>query len=304
MNGEILYSMGMFILWATVELSIILVAAMIVAELILEYVDLSKVARILGARGRVTSMLLAVFFGLVTPFCACATIPLIAGMNKAKLSFSTTMAFLFASPVLSPTILGGIAIVFTPKIAVLYLVITVLAAILIGFLMETVGMSKYIKRVRVEGGMQHSDCCGATPWQTFVMRFKAAAARGLRASKLIIPYIVIGACVGAVVLAFFTEETVLKYLGPQNLYAVPVAAAIGIPLNIDPAATLSLCMAFYAKGASVGTVMAFFIGTIGASVPMFVMLSSLYEKRFIISYAALILAVITGIGYVFNIVGG
>lgn len=304
MNGEMLYNMGLFILWVTVELSIILVMAMIVAELILEYVDLGKVAKILSARGRIAGMLLAVFFGLVTPFCACATIPVIAGMNKTKLSFSVTMAFLFASPVLSFSILGGIAAVFSPEAAVLYLLTTGLAALLIGVFMETAGMSKYVKRVRVEGGMQQSDNRGATPWQTFVLRFKAATGRGLRASKIVIPYIIIGACVGAVVMTFFTEDLALKYLGPQNLFAVPVAVAIGIPLNIDPAATLTLCVAFYAKGASIGTILGFFIGTIGVSVPMIVMLSSIYERKFIITYVGLLFLMITAIGYFFNVIGG
>ena len=258
MDAELVYAMGVLILWIIVELSIILIAAMIVAELILDYVDLGKVASILSRRGRITSMLLSVLFGLITPFCACSTIPVVAGMNKAKLPFGVTMAFLFASPMLSFFTLGAITAVFSVEVAVLYLAIIVLSALFIGNIMEAVGMSKYIKRVRVEGGMQHTDFSDKTAWQVFVIRFKGAARRGLAASKRVIPYIALGACLGTLIATLFTEEAIFRYLGPQNFYAVPAAAAVGIPLAIDPGATLSLCLAFYAKGASMGTVMALF----------------------------------------------
>ena len=301
MEPEFLYSLLKLTLWIIVELSIILIIAMIVAELILDYVNLSKVAEILGRRGRVAGMVLGVLFGLATPFCACATIPVVAGMNNAKLPFGITMSFLFASPVLSFTILGGITAVFSMEAAFFYLVLIAVSALFIGSVMETGGMSQYIKRIRVEGGMQdRADYPGLTRKQVFVIRLKGAIIRGLKSSKRIIPYVMVGACVGALVIAFLTEEIIFTYLGPQNVYAVPAAAAVGIPLSIDPAATLSICLAFHAKGASMGTVMAFLISTIGASVPMFVMLSSIYKRKLIISYVILIYCAIVGIGFLFN----
>ena len=304
MDAELLIPMGKLILYIIVELSIILVVAMIIAELILEYVNLAKVAEILGRRGRITGMAFSVLFGLATPFCACATIPIVVGMNNAKLPFGITMAFLFASPVLSFGILGGITAVFSMKIAIMYLLLVFLSALLIGIVMEASNMSKYIKRVRVEGGMQQKPTCGKTPWETFVVRLKGAAIRGLKSSKIIIPYIIVGACAGTLVVYFLTEDIIIRYLGPQNLYAVPAAAAVGIPLNIDYAATLSMCLAFHAKGASMGTVIAFLISTIGASVPMFLMLSSVYKKKLIMMYTGLIYVVVVVIGLFFNVAGG
>ncbi|KYK32577.1 MAG: hypothetical protein AYK19_15355 [Theionarchaea archaeon DG-70-1] len=303
MEVELLYTLGKFILYVIVELSIILIIAMIVAELILDYVDLGKVAEILGRRGRTTGMLLSVLFGLVTPFCACSTIPVVVGMNNAKLPFGITMSFLLASPVLSFMILGGITAVFNLEVAILYLLLIALSALLIGNIMEAAGMSKYIKRVRVEGGMQQADYTGMTRRQEFMVRLKGATIRGLTACKRIIPYIILGACLGTITAAFFTEEVIFRYLGPQNFYAVPAASAVGIPLAIDPAATLSLCLAFHAKGASMGTVMAFLISTIGASIPMFVMLSSIYKKKLIVVYVGLIYIAIVAIGFIFNALG-
>ena len=122
--------------------------------------------------------------------------------------------------------------------------------------------------------------------------------------KRFIPFIMVGACVGTVLASFLTEDLIFRYLGPQNLYAVPAAASVGTPLSIDPAATLSLCLAFYAKGASMGTVMAFLISTIGVSIPMFVMLSSIYKKKLIAIYTGLVFVAIVAIGFLFNIVGG
>lgn len=304
MDVELLLSMGELVLWIIIELSIILIIAMIAAELILDYVDLSKVAYILSKRGRTAGMVLSVLFGMVTPFCACSTIPVVMGMNNAKLPFGITMSFLFASPVLSFMILGGITAVFSLEITILYLLSVIAAALIIGNLMEAAGMSKYIKRVRVEGGMQHADFSGMTRWQEFVARFKVATRKGLANCKRFIPFIMVGACVGTVVASFLTEDLIFTYLGPQNLYAVPAAASVGTPLSIDPAATLSLCLAFYARGASMGTVMAFLISTIGVSIPMFVMLSSIYKKKLIAVYTGLVFVAIVAIGFLFNIFGG
>ena len=304
MNIELLYAMSKLIVWIIIELSIILVIAMIIAELILQYIDLGKVARLLDRRHRITGMVLSVLFGFITPFCACSTIPVVAGMNKAKLPFGITMSFLFASPVLSFTILGGIAAVFSMKIALVYLIVIALSAIFIGCIMEIAGMSKYIKRVRVEGGMKYTERDEMNSWSIFKIRCKIAVKKGLIACKRIIPFIFMGACLGTLATFFFTEEVIFKYLGPQNFFAVPAAAAIGIPLSIDPAATLSLCLAFHGKGASMGTVMAFLISTIGASVPMFVLLSSIYKKKLIITYVVFIFLIIMTTGYIFNIIGG
>lgn len=304
MDAELLLSMGRLMLLIVVELSIILVIAMIVAELILDYVNLDKVAEILGKRGRIGGMLLGVLFGLVTPFCACATIPVVVGMNNAKLPFGITMSFLFASPVLSFMLLGGMTAVFSFETTVLYVLMIVLSALLIGNVMEAAGLAECIKRVRVEGGMQRKGLSGETRWETFVIRGKGAVVRGLKNSKRIIPYIVVGAVLGTVVISFLTEEIIFTYLGSHNIYAVPVAAAVGIPLSIDPAVTLSLCLAFHARGASMGTVVAFLISTIGASVPMFVMLSSIYKRKLIFTYVGLIFVVIVAIGFLFNILEG
>jgi uncharacterized membrane protein YraQ (UPF0718 family) len=48
---------------------------------------------------------LAVLFAFITPFCSCSTIPVVVTLLQKKVPFGIVMVFLFASPVLDPTIL-------------------------------------------------------------------------------------------------------------------------------------------------------------------------------------------------------
>jgi uncharacterized protein len=98
-------------------------------------------------RGPVGTYVGGALLGAVTPFCSYSTIPVLAGLLRSGAPFGPTMAFLFASPLLDPIVLGVLAFDIGVKGAALYALVTFVAAIGIGVLLASVGL-----RVRRQGG--------------------------------------------------------------------------------------------------------------------------------------------------------
>ena len=135
----------------SLELAVLFVVVSILVGILSVYVSKERIQRVLGTKRSFLGSILGAVFGALTPFCSCSTIPITLGLLNSGVAFSSAMSFLFASPLLNPVILTMMAVLFGPKITVIYAVIMFVVAVTAGLILEKAGFSRYLKDVVVEG---------------------------------------------------------------------------------------------------------------------------------------------------------
>ncbi len=279
----------------TLELTILFLGISTFVALLLMYLPQEKIKTWMNGKGIIGNIFGAII-GSVTPFCACSTIPLTLGFLEAGIPFGAVMSFVISSPLLNPIIIGMMILLLGTKAAVLYFIIVFLAAIVFGIILEKTGGSKLIKRVRLKGERYQNEVIPVL----FKEKLKISFLKAWGDFRRVLPYLFIGVGVGAIIYGYLPQEFVLKYAGPDNLFAVPVAAIIGIPFYVRASTVLPIGISLMQKGMNIGTVIALVIGGAGMAIPEMSMLAAIFKKKLVIAIVIVIfLTAVTG-GYIFN----
>lgn len=286
----------------TIELIALFVFISALVEIILMYVPEEKIRRRLSGAG-VFGNIVAAGFGALTPFCACSTIPMTVGFLNAGVPFGSTMSFLIASPLLNPIILGMLGAMVGIKAMVAYFVIAFLCSILFGFLLEKIGAQKYVKNVRLKPAS-----CSAGSHEVvgkhslpFPSKLKVAFAGAWDSLRPIMGYLLVGVALGAGIYGYMPQDFVMKIAGPDNPFAIPVAAILGIPLYIRAETAIPIGLALMGKGMSIGAVISLIIGGAGMAIPEMTMLASIFKKQLVAMIVLVIFLTAVVSGYLFNI---
>lgn len=117
-----------------------------------------------------------------------------------------------------------------------------------------------------------------------------------------LPYIVFGVAIGAVAYGFVPKELIVKYAGPDNPFAIPIAAVIGVPLYVRVETMIPITVALMGKGMSMGAVVALVIGGAGASIPEVVMLKRIFKGPMLGAFLTAIFFIAVVAGLLFNTV--
>lgn len=288
--------------YITVELLVLFLAISALVEIILMYIPQEKISRKLAGSGIFGNML-AAGFGALTPFCACSTIPMTVGFLNAGVPFGATMSFLIASPLLNPIIIAMLGALVGIKAMLIYVAIAFLCAVLFGWFLQKIDAQRWMKNIR----LKKSTCgCGddeqiepkKLPWgKKLVIAFRSA----WDSLRPIIWYLLIGVALGAAIYGYMPSDFVLKIAGPQNPFAVPVAAILGVPLYIRAETAIPIGVALMGKGMSIGAVIALVIGGAGMAIPEMSMLASIFKKKLVGLIVAVIFLTAVISGYLFNI---
>lgn len=279
-------------LWIAGELTLLFIGISFFISLIQGFIPYEKVKQRLSGKNKLLGAFAAVLFAFVTPFCSCSTIPIVVNMLKNKVPFSITMIFLFASPVLDPTILTIMAVVMGWKIALTYTVITTILAILIGFALDLLGFESAVKNVVMSGYEEKQK----------KFSWKYAATETLNLMKTVYPYLIIGAAIGSIIHGAVPTEFIAKWLGHDAWWLIPVAAVVGIPLYIRLSSMIPIATILIGKGMALGPVMAMMISSAGASLPEVVMLKSIFHKRLVTAFIISVISMSTISGFLFYII--
>lgn len=281
-----------------VELTVLFLLISYLVGVLQEYIPPSKIQSILSSKNG-KGYIVAGFLGAITPFCSCSTIPFLKGLLRARAGFGTMMVFLFASPLLNPIIIGLFAVTFGLKVTVFYFIIAMGVSIAAGYFLEKFGFEKYIKAEAyiVPETKSCASRCGnegkvvskwTNIWHSTWSDFKK-----------VLPYLIAGIALGSMIYGFMPTEFIANVASESNLFAVPIAAVIGIPLYIRAEAVIPLSAALAAKGMGLGAVMALIIGSAGASLTEVVLLKSLFKNPMIIAFLTVILSMAVGAGYLY-----
>ena len=287
----------------TVELVVLFIVITALVEIILMYIPQKKISKKIEKAGFFGNVI-AAGFGALTPFCACSTLPMTVGFLNAGVPFGATMSFLIASPLLNPIIIAMLGALVGIKAMLIYVAIAFLCAVFFGWGLQKVDAQKYVKNVR----LKKQSCCsaGKKPIEVKKLPWSQKIAIALRAGwdtlRPIFWYLIIGVALGAVIYGYMPSDWVLKIAGPDNPFAIPVAAIIGVPLYIRAETAIPIGVALMGKGMSIGAVIALVIGGAGMAIPEMSMLASIFKKKLVAMIVVVIFLTAVISGYLFNIV--
>ena len=93
-----------------------------------------------------------------------------------------------------------------------------------------------------------------------------------------------------------------SFMGKESWWSVPLAVLVGVPLYSNAAGVIPIVQALLAKGAALGTVLAFMMSVIALSLPEMIILRKVLKIRLIATFVGVVAAGILLVGYVFNAV--
>lgn len=289
---------GQFFVVIAGELILLFVGITFLVGLLQAYIPEERIRSVLAGRRQGVGNVIGAGFGALTPFCSCSTIPILLGLLEVGIPFGVCMSFLLASPLLNPIIISLLVALIGVVPTAVYAAVTFTAAVGIGWLLGRLGYGRYVKDVMVEGRPEPCDCAVAVSHGT---RIRSAFSFAVSLFRQVLPYLLLGAGIGAFIYGFIPEGLIVSLAGPDNPLAIPVAAVIGVPMYIRAETIIPISAVLLEKGMGIGAVMALIIGGAGASIPEVTLLAAIFERRLVAAFVVTILTVAVLAGVVFQV---
>ena len=286
-----------FFLYDTIKISILLVSLIFFISYIQSYFPPERTKRILTGFTGVKGEVIAALLGTVTPFCSCSSIPIFIGFTRAGLPLGMTFAFLISSPMVDVASMLMLMSFFGSEFAVIYVVVGLLLAIGGGLLLNVMKMEKYIKRYDNPIREFYSE----SEYFNQRQRIGYACNDTRIIVKNVFPYVLAGVAIGAFLHNWVPQDWILAVLGKQNIFSVPLAVLIGIPIYADIFGAIPIAEALYLASVPAGTILALMMAITTLSLPSLIMLSKVLEKNLLFAFIGIVTMGIVFIGYFFNL---
>lgn len=285
-----------FFIYDLIKIVVLLCVLIFIISYIQSYFPPERSKKILGRFHGIGANSVAALLGTVTPFCSCSSIPLFIGFTSAGLPLGVTFSFLISSPMVDLGSLVLLMSIFGTKVALLYVIFGLVIAVVGGTIIEKMRMEKYVESFILSAGSVDIE----SPELTKKDRLIYAKEQTLSTFKKVFPYILIGVGIGAFIHNWIPEEWVVSLLGSNNPFGVILATVVGIPVYADIFGTIPIAEALLAKGAQLGTMLAFMMGVTTLSLPSLIMLRKAVKPKLLALFIAICTIGIIVVGYIFN----
>ncbi len=289
-----------FFLYDTPKVLLLLTAVVFVMGMINSWFTPERTRALLAGRHEGIANVMAASLGIVTPFCSCSAVPLFIGFVQAGVPLGVTLSFLIAAPMVNEVALVLLFGLFGWQIALLYLALGLSVAIVAGWIIGRLKMERHLEdwvrdmpRLRAQAGAMQL---------TLVERIEAGFAAVRTIVGKVWPYILAGIAIGAAIHGWVPQDFMASFMGRDAWWSVPLAVAIGVPMYTNAAGIIPIVQALLAKGAALGTVLAFMMSVIALSLPEIVILRKVLKPRLIATFVAVVASGILLVGFVFNAV--
>jgi uncharacterized membrane protein YraQ (UPF0718 family) len=259
-----------------------------------------RTRKILGQFHGITARIVAALLGTVTPFCSCSSIPLFIGFTNAGVPIGVTFSFLISSPLVDLASVFLLASIFNWNVALAYVFVGLLLAVVGGTLISWLKMEKYVEPFVYESPMVQLDLEDMTRKD----RMNFAKEQVSFIVRKVWLYVIIGVGIGAAIHNYIPEAWITAVLGIDNWYSVPLATLVGIPMYADIFGTLPIAAALVDKGVGLGTVLAFMMAVTTLSLPSIILLRNAVKPRLLALFVVYCTFGIMLIGFLFNILMG
>ena len=286
-----------FFIYDVIKITVLLCVLIFMISYIQSYFPPERSKKILGRFLGIKANIISALLGTVTPFCSCSSIPLFIGFTSAGLPLGVTFSFLISSPMVDLGSLVLLMSIFGIKIAVAYVIVGLIIAVIGGIVIEKMHMEKYVEAFIMKSS--HVDI--SSPDLSKTERLQYAKEQVIETFKKVFPYILIGVGIGAIIHNWIPEAWIEGILGGNNPFGVILATIVGIPMYADIFGTIPVAEALLDKGALLGTVLAFMMAVTTLSLPSLIMLKKAVKPKLLALFIAICTLGIMIVGYLFNI---
>ncbi|MBM6875270.1 permease [Fusobacterium mortiferum] len=288
-----------FFFYDVIKITILLCSLIFFISYIQSYFPPEKSKKIIGRFKGIWANIIGALLGTVTPFCSCSSIPLFIGFTSAGLPLGVTFSFLISSPMVDLGSLLLLVSIFGVKIAILYVVLGLVIAVVGGTVIEKLKLENEIEEF-IRNAKSVSDIELDVPELTIADRIKFAKEQVIETFKKVFPYILVGVGIGAAIHNWIPENWIIGILGSKNPFGVILATLIGIPIYADIFGTIPIAEALFAKGANLGSILSFMMAVTTLSLPSLVMLRKAIKPKLLKVFVGICIIGIIIVGYFFN----
>lgn len=287
-----------FFFYDTPKVLMLLTGIVFLMGMINSHFTPERTRAMLAGRSEGMANVMAASLGVFTPFCSCSAVPLFIGFVQAGVPLGVTFSFLISAPMVNEVALTLLLGLFGWKIALLYLSLGLFIAVVAGWVIGRLKMEAYL-----EDWVRDMPKIQATAGDTSMPLYERINA-GFSSVREIVgrvwPYILAGIAIGAGIHGYVPEDFMASFMGKDAWWSVPLAVLIGIPMYTNAAGIIPIVQALLAKGAALGTVLAFMMSVIALSLTETVILRKVLKTRLIATFIGVVGVGILIVGYVFN----
>ncbi len=285
-----------FFIYDVIKITVLLCTLIFGISYIQSFFPPERSKKILSRFKGIWANVISALLGTVTPFCSCSSIPLFMGFTSAGLPIGVTFSFLISSPMVDLGSLVLLMSIFGWEVAVIYVIVGLIVAVVGGTLLDKMGMKKYVEDFVLSAGTVDIE----SPTLTVKERLMYSREQMSSTFKKVFPYILVGVGIGAAIHNWIPSDVIETVLGGDNPFGVILATIVGIPIYADIFGTIPIAEALLAKGAQLGTILAFMMSVTTLSLPSLIMLKKAVKPKLLVAFIAICAVGIILVGYLFN----
>ena len=285
-----------FFIYDVIKIFLLLMTLIFSVSYIQSFFPPERTRKILGNFKGITANILGALLGTITPFCSCSSIPLFIGFTSAGLPIGVTFSFLISSPLVDLASVLLLASIFNWRIAIAYVVVGLILAVVSGTIISKAKMEKYVESFVY--GNKILDLPQEEMTVKDRVRFSTDQVKDI--IKKVWLYILIGVGIGAAIHNWIPESYITALLGQDKWYSVIIATFVGIPMYADIFGTLPIAEALVAKNVGIGTSLAFMMAVTALSLPSMILLKKVVKIPLLVVFITIVTTGILVIGYTFN----
>ncbi len=294
-----------FFIYDSVKILLLLFVVIFFMGIVNSYFPVEKVRNYLS-RNKFYGLeyLMASLFGVVTPFCSCSSVPLFIGFVKGGIPIGVTFAFLITSPLVNEVAIGLFIGLFGLKTTVIYVISGILLGMISGLILSRFKLERFltpwVKEVLAKA--QREDAVFEAEKTALKDRLPSIWNEVLSILKGVVPYVIVGIAIGGLMHGYIPEGFFEKYMSKDNLFAVPIATLLAVPMYSNASGILPVAQVLVAKGIPLGTAIAFMMAVVGLSLPEAMLLKKVMTFKLIGVFFGVVTLCIIISGYLFNII--
>lgn len=301
-SGTPLHGVVTFFVYDVIKIFILLTTLIFAISYVQSYFSPERTRTILKPLKGFIGNTVGALLGTLTPFCSCSSIPIFIGFTKAGLPIGITFSFLISSPLVDLASVILLASIFGWSVALIYVGVGLVIAILGGTLIQTFKMERYLAGFLTKPG-QSTIVLEATPF-TQKERLRYAVTQVQEIIRRVYVYVFVGVGIGALIHGVIPQVWIETLLGQNRWYAVPLATLVGVPIYADIFGTLPIAESLLAKGVGIGTILSFMMAVTALSIPSLILLKKVVKNQLLIFFVGYLIVSIILIGYGFNALQG
>ncbi len=294
-----------FFIYDTIKILFLLVVVIFFMGVINSYFPVEKVRNFLSRKKLYGfEYLMASLFGVVTPFCSCSSVPLFIGFVRGGIPLGVTFSFLITSPLVNEVAIGLFIGLFGLKLTLIYVLTGILLGVVSGVILGRFKLERHLTPWVKDllDKAQREEAVFITEKTAFKDRLPVIWQEMLSIIKGILPYVIIGLAIGGLMHGYVPEGFFAQYMSKENLWAVPFATLLAVPMYSGASGILPVVQVLVTKGIPIGTAIAFMMGVVGLSLPEAMLLKKVMTFKLIGIFFGVVTLCIIISGYLFNII--